>query len=59
MHIIAGKILCGACDDLFGEFFVPGKRNTSEYMKEAFKAWDEDHSAWIDTGELRRVLKAD
>lgn len=59
MHIIAGKILCGACDDLFGEFFVPGKRNTSEYMKEAFKAWDEDHSGWIDTGELRRVLKAD
>ena len=23
------------------------------------QAWDEDNSGWIDTGELRRVLKAD
>lgn len=22
------------------------------------QAWDEDNSGWIDTGELRRVLKA-
>jgi len=58
MHCTAGKILCGSCDDLFGEFFVPGKRMGAEYMKEAFKAWDEDNSGWIDTGELRRVLKA-
>ncbi|CAK9002277.1 unnamed protein product, partial [Durusdinium trenchii] len=58
MHCTAGKILCGSCDDLFGEFFVPGKRNGAEYMREAFKAWDEDSSGWIDTGELRRVLKA-
>eukprot|EP00913_Durusdinium_trenchii_P023525 g22102.t1 len=53
MHCTAGKILCGSCDDLFGEFFVPGKRNGAEYMREAFKAWDEDSSGWIDTGELR------
>lgn len=58
MHMTAGKILCGSCDVLFGEFFVSGKRNGAEYMREAFKAWDEDSSGWIDTGELRRVLKA-
>eukprot|EP00438_Fugacium_kawagutii_P013746 Skav210284 [mRNA] locus=scaffold2977:375477:378729:- [translate_table: standard] len=58
MHFTAGKILCGSCDDLFGEFFAPGKRSGSEYMQEAFKAWDEDKSGFIDTGELRLVLKA-
>lgn len=58
MHFTAGKILCSSCDDLFGEFFAPGKRSGSEYMQEAFKAWDEDKSGFIDTGELRLVLKA-
>jgi len=38
MHFTAGKILCSSCDDLFGEFFAPGKRSGSEYMQEAFKA---------------------
>eukprot|EP00439_Symbiodinium_sp_Y106_P058482 s1933_g8.t1 len=35
MHMTAGKILCGSCDVLFGEFFVSGKRNGAEYMREA------------------------
>jgi len=58
MRCTAGKILCSSCDELFGEFFAPGKRCGGEYMQEAFKAWDEDKSGFIDTGELRLVLKA-
>eukprot|EP00931_Biecheleriopsis_adriatica_P063711 TRINITY_DN3863_c0_g1_i1.p1 TRINITY_DN3863_c0_g1~~TRINITY_DN3863_c0_g1_i1.p1 ORF type:complete len:1082 (-),score=256.16 TRINITY_DN3863_c0_g1_i1:65-3310(-) len=58
MKSLAGKILCTPCDQLFGEFFVPGRKKSEEYMAEAFKSWDKDNSGWIDMSELARVLKA-
>ena len=56
--LLAGRLLCQACDHLFGKFFVPSRRTDGERMQEAFAAWDKDGNGVIDKDELRRVLKA-
>eukprot|EP00929_Paragymnodinium_shiwhaense_P011464 TRINITY_DN11718_c0_g1_i1.p1 TRINITY_DN11718_c0_g1~~TRINITY_DN11718_c0_g1_i1.p1 ORF type:complete len:1111 (+),score=297.81 TRINITY_DN11718_c0_g1_i1:106-3438(+) len=55
---LAGRMFCGSCGNLFGQFFAPGRRPDDERLKETFEAWDSDRNGSIESGELKRVLKA-
>lgn len=55
---VAGKLLCGSCSNLFGQFFCPERRPEVQHLKETFSAWDNDGSGVIEPRELGRVLKA-
>lgn len=54
---LAGHLLCGTCDHLFGRFFLPTRQPQSERMKEAFQAWDRNNSGSIEVEELKGVMK--
>lgn len=50
-------MLCGACCQVFRQFFNPDLRPESDYVKEQFKVWDEDGSGYIEKDEIMLVLK--